>query len=230
MPVLRIVSFKEDVIAAVLQRIIEGSYLIFPSRASAAIAEQVAYQDWTLEDVSYFSMDDFKTLLTLSDMPVLQEDKRLICLYRAMTAEDREFYHIYRYGDLVGWGQEFFKFFDELADELVEPRRLIDFHLSGGYTLQHWQEVFIERICEIRERYGKLVSELGFTDRIFLDPASLHLPYRDKTFIFVNQNYYSALEKLIIERLEQNGNRVEIIFQGPAGAFDFDRMRAGNMR
>lgn len=229
MPVLRIVSFKEDVIAAVLQRIIEGSYLIFPSRASAAIAEQVAYQDWTLEDVSYFSMDDFKTLLTLSDMPVLQEDKRLICLYRAMTAEDREFYHIYRYGDLVGWGQEFFKFFDELADELVEPRRLIDFHLSGGYTLQHWQEVFIERICEIRERYGKLVSELGFTDRIFLDPASLHLTYRDKTFIFVNQNYYSALEKLIIERLEQNGNRVEIIFQGPAGAFDFDRMRAGNI-
>lgn len=42
MPVLRIVSFKEDVIAAALQRIIEGSYLIFPSRASAAIAGQVA--------------------------------------------------------------------------------------------------------------------------------------------------------------------------------------------
>ncbi len=230
MPQLRIVSFEEEIIAEALKGVVDGSYLIFPSRASAGIAEQMAYRDWSLQELKFYSMDDFKTEVCLCEMPVLQEDKRLLCLYRAMNAEDRDFFHIYRYGDLVGWGQEFFKFFDELADELVQPERLIDFHISGGYTLQHWQEVFIERICEIRERYGKLINELGFTDRIFLDPASIDLPYRDKTFIFVNQNYYSALEKLIINRLEQNGNRIEIIFQGPAEAFDFEKMRAGSLR
>ena len=231
MPHYKTVGFHQDIIAEALSQISLSTVLVFPSKRSAATAERSYYPDWHFEELVFTSMDDLKSSLILPSAPALQEDKRLLGLYRSLSPEDKEFFHINEYSDIVGWGQQFLRFFDDLAEEMIDPQSLASLTESGSFYLQHWQEQHIEKILGIRTRYLALVQELGFSDKLFSNPlAELSIPWHEHNIIFVNQYYYSALERELIKALEEAGNSVLIMWQGPEASFDFGALKARDIK
>ena len=231
MPRYKTVGFDQDIIDEALAETGLQTVLVFPTKRSAGTAERRNYPDWQFEELIFTSMDELKETLILPPAPLLQEDKRLLCLYRCLTSENREFFHINEYADIISWGQQFFRFFDDLAEELIDPLSLGGLADSGSFYLQNWQELHIEQILGIRERYVKLVQELGFTDKIFVSlETDLKIPWRGYKLVFVNQYYYSALERELIHALENSGNSVLIVWQGPSASFDFEALKARDLR
>ena len=191
------------------------SVFVFPTRIAAGLARQLDMRYWDLADHSYQGMEDFKELLILPETAVLTDEKRLLCLFLVMGEERRESFHILSYGDIVEWGRHFFDFFEELAEECVSAQSLNELKDSGVFHLQAWQETYLEQILQIREDYNNYIGALGFTDRIFyLEVGNICIPWQDYDILFVNQYYYSALDKEIIRALESAGNRVTVIYQG----------------
>lgn len=160
-------------------------------------------------------MEDLRENLILPQAPLLTDEKRLLCLYLVMGEEQREFFHILVYNDIVDWGKRFFDFFEELAEECISPETLSGLGESGTFHLQEWQEIYLERILCIYSAYKNYISALGFTDRIFShNLAGIKVPWQNKEIIYVNQYYYSALERAQLNALEEAGNRVSLVVQG----------------
>lgn len=208
------IPFCVDLIDTALQQVADPSILVFPSRISAAMAQQRFQESWQLQDCSFLAMEEFKQNLLLPPGPVVGDDKRLLCLWQAMDEADREYFHLNNYFDIVEWGNHFFQFFAELCDELVSAELLQTLNDSGTFNLLAWQDSYIQRVLAIRERYKTLLGSKGFSDPIFYQTVSnLHIPWQGCRLVFVNQYYYSKLEKAIISALEQAGNEIVIISQ-----------------
>ncbi len=70
------------------------------------------------------------------------------------------------------------------------------------------------------------METLGFTDSIFAHTAeALTIPPRITRYVFVNQFYYTALEKSMIQLLEQAKCGIEILFQGEEEWFDLQNLK-----
>lgn len=231
MPSFKTVGFDQDIISAALGEISLRTVLVFPTKRSATTAERAYFPNWQFEDLSFTSMDELKSSLLLPPASQLQDDKRLLCLYRCLSPEDKDFFHINEYADIIGWGQQFFRFFDDLAEELIDPLSLAGLADSGSFYLQHWQEQHIDSILGIRERYRELVQKLGFTDKLFSGlEEDIFIPWSGYQIIFVNQYYYSVLERELIKALEAAGNRILILWQGPLDSFDFKALQARDLK
>ncbi|HNX37110.1 MAG TPA: PD-(D/E)XK nuclease family protein [Candidatus Cloacimonadota bacterium] len=215
MPTIRVIGFEADLFEAALQEIVGRTILVFPTRSSAGVCEKNNYRYWCFEDISFISIEDLKTSLLSLDHPELMDDKRLLCLYQAMAPEMREYFHIFGFEDIVTWGEHFFRFFEELDDEEISIEHLREMELSGALNLQEWQEHFLANIVNIREAYRIFITQLGYTDKIFSRCRdNLHVPATNARYVFVNQYYYSKLERDMISELEKAGNSVCVIFQG----------------
>lgn len=220
------IPFCVDLIDTALQQVADPSILIFPSRISAAKAKQRFQDSWQLQDCSFLSMEDFKQNLLLPPGPVVADDKRMLCLWQVMDEADREYFHLNNYFDIVEWGNHFFQFFEELCDELVDAEILQTLNALGTFNLLAWQDSYIQRVVAIRERYQALLGSKGFSDPIFYrSPANLHIPWQNCRLVFVNQYYYSKLEKAIINALEQAGNEIVIISQTVGEELDADALQ-----
>jgi hypothetical protein len=208
-------SFADDLAQAAFSAISDKSVLIFPTRASADSA-RLEYQDqWALEDLLWISMQDFKDLLLCMQSPVLEDDKRLICLYRVLSDEDKEHFHINGYTDLVLWGTQLFQFCSELCEAGIAVLHFQEQAARVNLNLRLWQEDNILRISEILLRYREFIARHGFSDRIFhagVDEAQI--PFFGYRIISVNQFYYSNLEKALLKQCENAGNRIILIYQG----------------
>lgn len=232
MPKLITIGYDEDLLREALRQIGGKTVLVFPTRSYAGFAERQHYRNWSFEDVQFISIDDLKTAKTLIERPELQEDKRLLCLYLALTAEDQEEFHIFGYQDIVSWGQHFFRFFEELAEEEISVDALDELCGSGILNLREWQERFLTRIYSIRGRYRQLISDKGFSDRIFnLCEANMAIDTEETRYIFVNQYYYTGYEKRLIRELEKAGNSVTIISQTESepGGTEFPEIKSPDL-
>jgi len=220
------IDLAQDLDGVVLSLSKPGSILIFPTRIAANRAMLMANRIWDLEERTFLSVEDLREALILPDQPVLTDEKRLLCLYLVMGETQREFFHLYSYGDIVDWGKRFFDFFEELAEECVEPETLAKLGESGTFHLQEWQELYLQRILQIRSDYRAYIGALGFTDRIFyLQAGGIKIPWTGRHLVYVNQYYYSALEKAQIAALEKQ-NQVTILTHG----LDVDSLEKLKMR
>lgn len=189
--------------------------MIYPTRSSAQMARQAFMQNWALEDIDFITMDELKERIFLGDRPLLEEEKRLLCLYSVLDESDREHFHINSYQDIIVWGKNWLDFFMELTEERIDPESLLQLDKISGFYLQSWQEEYIRHILELRKRYADYVHACGFEDKIFLYyNTAAQFPAAYQRFIFVNQYYYSALEKNLIQQMEGSGIFVQIISQG----------------
>lgn len=85
-------------------------------------------------------------------------------------------------------------------------------------TLLAWQEDYLQRVLDIRQRYQKRLDALGLADPIFNRKAeAIRIPYTARRVVFVNQYYFSGLEKSLITSLEEAGNEVLVLVQSPVG-------------
>ncbi|MDP2173986.1 MAG: hypothetical protein Q8J62_09450, partial [Candidatus Cloacimonadaceae bacterium] len=215
------VPFGEDLISAALREIVDPAVLVFPTRVSAAQARTRFQNHWQFEDVEFITMDDLKSSSILPPQPSLADEKRLLCLWQVLDDEDRAQFHLTQYDDIVEWGGSFFRFFDELCDECVDAETLGALDSSGTMYLQAWQALYIDRVLQIRARYLAMIGSLGFTDPIFyVSEKNIRLNRKPARYIFVNQFYYSELEKRMISVLEESGNRIYVIWQGLEDSFD----------
>ncbi len=203
------IPFSENLLDFALKQASDNSIFVFPTRVSAEKAREQFLRNWSLEDCEFISIDDFKDYLILPSEPPLTDEKRLLCLYQAMTSEDKEFFHFYTYFDLINWGNNFFQFFEELNDENINPEEIKD-----RANLLQWQEEFLDKILVIRNNFKQLLKQKGFTDPIFYRLASqIQVPFSEHKVIWVNQYYYSQLELAILDALIASENEVVIISQ-----------------
>ncbi len=212
---IKTIPLSEDLLDAAFSHLSDKTLMIFPTRRAAGVASRRFISDWKLQEASFISMEDFMDACILPSAPVLMDEKRLLCLYLVMGEENREFFHILQYADIVEWGRKFFDFFEELSDEEVDVESLDDLKNSGVFYLQMWQETYLERIQQIRRDYFNYISALGFTDKMFyLHKESIYIPWQNYRIVFVNQYYYSKLEVTLIHALEEAGNEVSVLYHG----------------
>lgn len=209
------IGLYQDLERVVRDYAIPGSILVFPTRIAATKASAIFCRTWDLEERLFLSVEDLREYLILPESPVLTDEKRLLCLYLVMGEEQREFFHILNYSDIVDWGKRFFDFFEELAEECVDAESLAELNESGTFHLQQWQEIYLDRILEIRSAYRSYITALGYTDKIFyLAEAGIRIPWTGKQICYVNQYYYSALERAQLKALEEAGNEVILLTHG----------------
>jgi hypothetical protein len=105
-----------------------------------------------------------------------------------------------------------------MKDELVDLELLQDSaQLELGTRL--WQEEHLARVLAIRQRYHEFIAGLGFTDLIFqLSPEQAVIPFSPRKLVFVNQYYFSKLEKLLVRMLKR-GVATSYFASGPRGEF-----------
>ncbi|PKN73622.1 MAG: hypothetical protein CVU50_02595 [Candidatus Cloacimonetes bacterium HGW-Cloacimonetes-3] len=212
---IKTIPLSADLLDAAFSGLGDRTVMVFPTRVAAGIARQRFMQNWNLAENSFISMEDFKEAVILPQTSVLMDEKRLLCLYLVMGEEQREFFHIMQYSDIVEWGRKFFDFFEELAEECVEVESLSQLKDSGVFYMQMWQETYLERIMQIREDYQSYISALGFTDKLFyVHEDSFCIPWQGCRITFVNQYYYSAMERQLIHAIEDAGNSVTVLYHG----------------
>ncbi len=229
MPKCIAIGFEQDIIRSSLDYASDRCVMIFPTQVNVRRAKYLFQARWQLEDLCFYSMEEYKQSLIRSRHPLLQEDKRLLCLYQALSTADRSFYHIDSYDDLVGWGCNWFKLMQELREECFDIERLRDPEDLAELYLRDWQIKSIPRIMAIRDQYQRLINDKGFDDLIFIPlEQSIDPDPRYNRYVFVNQYYYTALEKQTIRKLEEIGYEVIIMYQGLENWFDPETMRSSD--
>ncbi len=218
------VPFNQDVHAEAIKQIVDDCCLIFPTHPSKSRAIRSFLPQWKLERIRWFTIQEFVNWLIVPPVPALTDEKRLLCLWQVLEKEDKDTFHLESYDDLVSWGTDFFAFFGEMKDEQVPLTALLD---NPNLNTREWQEEHIKRILAILARYEGFISEKGFTDAIFyLDMANLIPLIEPRKLVFVNQYYYSKLEKELIRKLDEAGFEIVILHQGTPDSFDVDKLKA----
>ncbi|MDD3534616.1 MAG: PD-(D/E)XK nuclease family protein [Candidatus Cloacimonetes bacterium] len=223
-------SFSEDLNHRVFDHIVDDTILIYPTRAAAQQARLEYEARWQLERLQFTSMEDFKASLILPEKPIPEDDKRLLALYQVLSQEDRDYFHLYGYQDLVSWGAEFFSFFGELWEAEIPFDELNSWQDNPELALRDWQEKNIQRLVEIGTRYRQFIEERGFEDLIFHSGAlAAEIPFKDWRIICVNQYYYSKLEQTLLSECERAGNGLILVYQGVEGIANSFKHRSLNL-
>ncbi len=217
----RFVSFEESLTVAL--PMVDGALYIFPTEAAKRAAWREVQRQWRFESVRFLTMEEWKEALFVDDRPLLREEKRTLAFFASLHPEDKAALHITNYFQSIKTAQEFFDLWEEFNEELVPDD--IDFERAeaADVELLGWQKSRFEALRRIKERYRLFIASKGFSDRIFLykperlDSAALG---DVECITFVNQFYYTALEKALIDRLAAAGKEVTLIYQLPAELVD----------
>ncbi len=208
------ISFSDDLTKTALEQAQDYTVFVFPTHVSASRARHEFMRKWALQECDFITMQEFKESLLLPAEPVVSDDRRMLCLYQALSSEHRDYFHINGFFDIVEWGNQFFQFFEELCDENLDVETLRNPRSLNHFNLLEWQEDYLSKVLEIRANYHELLCKLGVSDPMFFqskDKASIvHTGIR---YVFVNQYYYSKLEKSLIDAVEAAGNEIVIISQ-----------------
>ncbi|MFO7659406.1 MAG: hypothetical protein R6V77_00665, partial [Candidatus Cloacimonadaceae bacterium] len=167
MPEFRYIKLGEDINSAVSSEIKNDTWLIYPTERSCREAMTAFQKVWQPLNISFLSMDEFKQKVIFSNQIRLQDEKRLVCLFQAMTAEDRSVFHIEKYSDLIEWGQHFFELFEELAEEEIDANALLKRIEGNEVFCQQWQVQNYSRMLAILQQYRDLILSKNFTDAVF---------------------------------------------------------------
>lgn len=209
------IDLSEDILDAALDTVNERCIMIFPTRASANLARLRFEPRWQLEQIIWTAMEDFKASIMSSELPRLEDEKRLLTLYQILTQEEREYFHLTCYDDVVDWGNNFFQFMQDFSEAGRDVKELSALRDAPDMYLRYWQELHIEHITNILESYRQRITEMGFTDTIFSPGlGALEIPYRGYRIVSVNQYYYSKFEQELLLGCEQSQNEVWLLYHG----------------
>lgn len=208
------VDFRDDLIREAFAQIRNKTILIFPTRVAAELARKEYEKNWQLLDIQWLAMEEFKESLCFPELPLVADDKRLLALYQVLTEEDKAYFHISDYDDLVSWGINFFKFLDENQEagyDALALEKLIELEMR----MREWQEDHLIRLAQIVLRYKEFIGERGFTDKVFVSlPESTEIPFTGKRIMVINQYYYSPREEELLRRCKDGGNELILFYHG----------------
>ncbi len=197
-----------------------NTLLIFPTQANASQVQRALQKDWQFNTLKCISMDEFKRVLFLPAKPVLEDQKRYIALYCSLSQEAKDLFNCNSYQESVSFANSFFSFFEELRDEEIIPETIAEILSSKLVETSPWQLTHLDRLIEIKQSYKVYIKNKGLTDKIFLLDSYIDTyAYSYDKIVFVNQVYYSGLERRIIKELSSKIS-VELLFFGSEKYFD----------
>ena len=205
----------------------DNALYIFPTEASRQAAIREYQPRWSFESIRFLTMEELKQLLFISDKPLLIEEKRTLAFFSALTSSDKQFFKINNYFQCIEPARNFFDLWEELNEELVDVDSAITRLESIGLELLNWQRAMWERFIRIKANYHEFLQNRGFDDALFTHVLDLLQPQAIQDFIsihFVNQFYFTNLEKLIIDRLDAAGKNVMLYYQLPQHLVDEENL------
>jgi hypothetical protein len=222
----RFYSFKDNIIDRVLTDIpCKNTIFILPTENSKRFAIREFRKKWTFSDTRFLTMEELKRTLFIADKPLLKNEKRAIAFYTALSEDDKSYFRISNYFQAHELSSNFFDLWSQFAEELVVEN--IDPHAFDSELLD-WQINTYDRLLQIKRRYRKLLLDNGFEDTIFLYGSSrlqLEAFHPSDHFVFVNQFYYTRLEKDIIDKITNQNKQVILTYQLPESLVDREKLK-----
>lgn len=220
--------FAEAIVPSAVQKYGQDkAVLIFPTESNKRLAVQVLQKSWDFANVQLLTMDEFKERVFYVDRPLLKEEKRTIAFYLSLSDQDRAYFKINNYFQSIELARNFFDLWEEFDEERVGDPVDLDFFLANGIDLSAWQIETFARLQHIRKQYRDFLQKRGFIDQIFVAiPEYFHpaeLAEYD-TFVFVNQFYYSRLEKWIIDQFAILDKQIHVLYQLPSALVARDQL------
>jgi hypothetical protein len=208
----KVVDFAKDILDSALEMISPRCVMVFPTRAVADLARLRFEPRWRLEEILWLTMEDFKRVLLVQDEAILEDEKRLLCLWQVLSEEDKERFHLQEYNDLVEWGTNFFGFLQEFTEAGRHYDELLLLPDDPQLYIRAWQEDHIRHIHALLLRYKAFIAELGLSDRVFCLPlGNLQIPWQGYRIVLVNQFYFSRLEQELLSLCENSLNEVVLL-------------------
>lgn len=225
-------GFQENVIErAIFDTPAEGTLFVFPTESSRSLAIRMFQDAWQFSFTQFLTIEEVKELAFCTDRPLLKEEKRTLALYSALTGEDKEHFKIQNYFQSIEFARHFFELWEEFNEELVAPELPLE-KFAGDDNFLDWQRETYQRLLTIRGRYHDEIESKHFSDIIFI----YHPDHFDAEFfrefrrvVFVNQFYYTELEKFILKQLSAAGKQVTLIYQIPEELVDKENLSIGNL-
>ncbi|MCD4651766.1 MAG: PD-(D/E)XK nuclease family protein, partial [Candidatus Cloacimonetes bacterium] len=164
-----------------------------------------------------------KSSLDTISLPKLIGLQRNLMLYRALNDKNKAFFRITDYASALPFIREFFCWWEAFNEEALSPD--INWDMLYASTLPEdtvtWQQEIFQRLSEVREAYGKLLE--SHSDAIFSHKQSgtdFEVWNRFDRIVFVNQLYYSGLEKKILHGLCDADFEMIVYYQMPPDWLD----------
>ncbi|MBN2356504.1 PD-(D/E)XK nuclease family protein [candidate division KSB1 bacterium] len=228
-PQFRFISLQENLLETVVDEIpVQDALLVFPTEMSRKAAMRLFQTRINFRNVQFMTIERVKELLFLADRPVLREEKRTLALYASLDKASREYFKINSYFQSIELAKQFFDLWNEFAEEGVPEDFNADRLASAGAELLPWQRQTFDQLKHIKARYREFIGVRGFIDTIFLQESGFELSFFQSytSVVFVNQFYYTQLEKEIIHGLLRDGRHVLVYFQMPEHLVDRENLTA----
>ncbi len=197
------------------QQRLDKTVFIFPTKTNKHHAQKLFQDKWSFDTTLFLTMEELKDLVFISHFPILKEEKRTLAFYQALDEKHKQYFKIKNYFQSIELAQQFFEFWEEFNEELVEKNNVLQ-KVSSRTELLDWQKDAYQHISDIKTKYEQFIKTKGFEDNIFLrKKENINFEsFRDfEKIVVVNQYYYTQLEKHIIRQLANSVKKVEIYFQ-----------------
>lgn len=196
----------------------DGHLIIYPTQNNANLAQAYSQNRWKFENILFLAIENFIEMVLPSTHILLADDKRVIALYQLLTDEEKVFFKITDFFDFIKLANKIFTLFEELAVELVDFSAVCQLLEDANSTLFPWQIDYYEKIYNLLLRYQVWLGKNDLNDKIFINQAAnidiSHFADYSQVII-VNQFYYTALERALITKLEENNQAVLLVYQLP---------------
>ena len=220
------IPFTQNLIHALLKKGSDNALYIFPTKAGKRAAIREFQNHWNFQNIQFLTMEELKELLIESNEPILKEEKRSLAFYASLTAADKQFFKINNYFQAIEPALHFFELWEEFNEELLDDinhNRL----KNGNADMLSWQQDVYDKLKDIKENYREFIQRHGFSDNIFLSNIH-HFKFNHfssfQSIHFINQFYYTALERKIIHNFAENGVTTVLYYQLPPGFVDPDTL------
>ncbi|MBN2459977.1 MAG: PD-(D/E)XK nuclease family protein, partial [Candidatus Cloacimonetes bacterium] len=217
---LEFLPFTADIIQEIIgkNKKIKTCYILPTIRSKKKAI--LLYQPYlSFNESSFFTMEEWKCALFPGKLPLLKDESRSLALYHALQSLDKDYFRIPHYTPFSEFTRNFFAFWEELNEELINDDSLLK-NIEPEAALLSWQQEMIEIYIRIRKQYENFLNQWHYSDILFLRKKE---NFRIEDFIqyeriaLVNQFYFTDLEKYI---LNQFTDKLLIYYQLPESLLD----------
>ena len=216
-------DFQENIIARALENEPAATTLfVFPTESSKALAMRHFQERWEFTTTQFLTIEELKELAFLADKPLLKEEKRTLAFFSALSEEDRLHFRARNYFQSIELAEHFFELWEEFNEEMVPPNRPRE-RFSDDENFLPWQQETYQRLLKIREQYRQSIETKNFSDTIFINnPQHFDMSFFEELqrIVFVNQFYYTNLEKFLLRQFAAAGKIVRLYYQLPEEVVD----------
>ncbi|MCP1224304.1 PD-(D/E)XK nuclease family protein [Sebaldella sp. S0638] len=183
----------------------KNTVFVFSSPSDKAEFEKLyENEDITRENLFIF-IGELREKLFYTDKVMLKEEKEQILFYEILDERERDFFKIENYFDSIDIASSFLNFYKELKEWGIKKLALKSENKRKVYEI----------LEEMKVKYEKKLSELDYTNKLFLESpenfSTLFLKgYND--IVFVNHFNFTVFEKETAKSLEKEFS-VEIVNQ-----------------